>query len=291
VLMHSSGSTMAARSSLSARRRASASERDSMLSRMNARTGGVSPSMGPLDATRKPVFGICACGPRKTRIDLGAWVVSGGSRAPGRIYCTVCVPDKKRAVFIGSVVSNILGAGATLCRPFLPGNVSYIEKSTPWEDFRSSVLAAADLHLSLKTDKEPFRSVGDFFERIGSHPDDIGMGMTYEFSSEVEKTVVLYDNDQRFAGKFTFCISSGHDGKLIFQPLIWLPPSCTTHVFEIRIDPGAYKFPFVLHPLHFKSELRVDQKFCPKTPRGFFMHTLSFSLSPGTTHDDDGIQK
>lgn len=229
----------------------------------------------------------------KTTVASQAWICSN-NRGQCHVLCRRCVDDdgrtrkrckieghtKHTVVYVGPMMGEILAQKKQPHEPFFPGNIAYVPMDTVWTVFRESVMARDDFSIQIDKKARAFSSVSKFFDSLGALSIDVPAGKEYRCKSDVQETVVLYDREQCFAAKFTFCFSSNKKiSRFSVVPYVWLPKTDAIHEFVIKVTPD-YEFVWLIAPLRYRPELTFPFKDTPQPPRGIFEHSLVFSLEP-----------
>lgn len=162
--------------------------------------------------------------------------------------------------------------------PYFPTNISYVPKDKSYTDFRASILGRSDWSISLRAG-QVYKTVSSYFESIGDTTYNVVQHAKYECPSNIEKTIVLYDTPSYFSGKLTYLFASDGKGKLVFRPVTWFPETDSVHALTITVTPGDYRYVWLIHPLRFQPEIQIPRGLLPQPPRGFFTHTISYTLT------------
>ncbi len=204
-------------------------------------------------------------------------------------------------MYVGGLMVNILHSRVSPLVPWCPKNISYVDEGANYKTFRADVIGRSDLVLRIRSNGHTFTSLFRFFESIGVSKDDIKQGEEYECSSDVERTILLYDTRSYFSCKVRSHLTrsampersctyhphlqathhfSRRDPKFVLYPYTWFPEVDCIHELTIRVTPGDYTYMCLIHPLRFTTKIEIPVEHVPQPPPGYFVYTISYTLAP-----------
>lgn len=262
---------------------------------MKSSSGGNRPTFEASAFTMKPLGivdpRVCECGLKDTMVASGvAWMCTQSGKC--HVICERCVDSRSnpkrckthpgsRPVFIGEFARDILRVDKRPVTPYLPKNVSYLDPSTRYQEFRASVIGGSDWSFVVRASGDrSYNTIAKLFESIGGSSYDIPQNKIFLCSSGIDQTVLLYDKLSYFTCKMTYHFSSVEKNcKLILRPYTWLPETEAIYTLRITVTPGDFVYEAHIHPLRFVPEIRIPRGSVPQPPKGFFTHSISYTIS------------